>query len=349
MQAKTKSLLSHYYVAFGVTALIAAITFGVAGFSALVPLLALAVIEVTFSFENAVINGQVLGGMSRFWRTMFLTIGIAVAVFGVRLVLPLVLVSSTSGSSLGHVLDLALNDPDHYAEELEAAYPVIAAFGGVFLLMIGLRFFGEKKDVLWLDSVEAPLAEFNQPWWVTLAGAGAASFLIYAVLAPGDMRVVAAALLGAVTFIGIKLLSLLLMRQNLQAKRRNQSHEAHGWSGFVQFLYLELLDASFSFDGVIASFAITKEVLLIAAGLGIGAIYVRSITVHLLKRGTLQHYRYLVHGAHYAIAALAVLLLASIRFHIPEVVSGLLGLVIIGASFESSRRSNAREAAGRPA
>src|SRR4030095_4095723 len=121
------------------------------------PLLALAVIEVTFSFENAVINSQVLGGMNKFWRTVFLTVGIAIAVFGVRLVLPLILVSATTDSSLSHVVGLALNNPDEYAHELESAYPVIAAFGGVFLLMIGLRFFGEKKEVLWLDSVEAPL------------------------------------------------------------------------------------------------------------------------------------------------------------------------------------------------
>jgi hypothetical protein len=206
--------------------------------------------------------------------------------------------------------------------------------------MIGLRFFGEKKDVLWLDSVEAPLAEFNQPWWVTTVGAGTASIVIYTVLAPGDLRVLMASVLGALTFIVIKMLSHLLMQRNLQAIREHKTYVAHGWSGFVQFLYLELLDASFSFDGVIAAFAITKDVLLIAAGLGIGAIFVRSITVQLLNKGTLTHYRYLIHGAHYAIASLAILLLLSIRLDIPEVVSGLLGLLIIAASFQSSRRHN---------
>jgi hypothetical protein len=343
MSGKLAQALKYYYLAFVLTGLIAIGTVVFSGPSSLLPLIALMVIEITFSFENAVINSQVLAGMSRVWQTVFLTVGIAVAVFGVRLAMPLVLVSGTTGHSVGQVINLAFNNPEQYAHELDAAYPVIAAFGGVFLLMIGLRFFGEKKNVLWLDSVEAPLAEFNQPWWVTLAGASGAAAVIYLFLAPGNERVLVAALLGAVTFVGIKIISSLLLRR--QHRHGRGQPLAHGWAGLSQFMYLELLDASFSFDGVIASFAITKKVLLIAAGLGIGAIYVRSITVHLLHRGTLTHYRYLIHGAHYAITALAVLLLASIRLDIPEVVSGFLGLIIIAASFESSRRENHRAAA----
>ncbi len=339
MRGKYSGFLRHYYVAFAVSGIIFLATAILGGVSSLLPLIALAVIEVTFSFENAVINSQVLSGMNKFWRTVFLTVGIAIAVFGVRLILPLVLVSSSTGSTLAHVLDLALNQPDLYAEELHDAYPVIAAFGGVFLLMIGLRFFGEKREVMWLDRVEAPLAVYNQPWWVSISGASIATLIIYFVMAPGDKRVAAAAIAGALTFMVIKVISSLLLRRKLKAG--HNSLEAHGWAAFMQFMYLELLDASFSFDGVIAAFAITKDVLLIAAGLGIGALYVRSITVHLLKRQTLTHYRYLIHGAHYAITSLAIMLIASMRFHIPEVITGLMGLIIIGLSFESSRRHNA--------
>lgn len=338
MKNKYVDFLQHYYVALVITALIFVLTLFLGGFSSLLPLIALAVIEVTFSFENAVINSQVLSGMNKFWRTVFLTVGIAIAVFGVRLILPLFLVSSSTGSSLGHVLDLALNQPELYSEELHSAYPVIAAFGGVFLLMIGLRFFGEKREVMWLDQIEAPLAVYNQPWWVSITGATIATGFIYFLMAPGDERVALAAIAGAVTFMVIKVISALLLRRKLQAGLSH--HEAHGWAAFMQFMYLELLDASFSFDGVIAAFAITKDVLLIAAGLGIGALYVRSITIHLLKRQTLTHYRYLIHGAHYAITSLAIMLIASMRLHIPEVITGLMGLVIIGLSFESSRRHN---------
>lgn len=324
--------LEHYGVAFFITAIIMVAAFVLGGSGSIVPLIALAVIEITFSFENAVINSQVLSTMNRLWRTMFLTLGIAIAVFGVRTLLPLVLVSGTAGRSLGGVLDLALHQPDVYARELERAYPVIAAFGGVFLLMIGLRFFGERRKTHWVKTLESPLSEFNQPWRVSLSGAALALVALYVFLMPGDKRVALAGLLGALTFIVIKAASRLLVS--------SQSHTGSHRHGLMQFIYLELLDASFSFDGVIAAFAITKDVLLIVAGLGIGALYVRSMTVHLLKSGTLAHYRYLIHGAHYAISALALMLLFNIRYHLPEGTGGLLGLAIIALAFEHSRRRN---------
>ena len=83
---------------------------------------------------------------------------------------------------------------------------------------------------------------------------------------------------------------------------------AVGRAAFFLFLYLELIDASFSFDGVVGAFAISQQIFVIAAGLGIGACYIRSLTVFLVRKGTLQEYIYLEHGAHWAIGALAVLL-----------------------------------------
>jgi hypothetical protein len=121
-----------------------------------------------------------------------------------------------------------------------------------------------------------------------------------------------------------------------------------GKAAFFLFLYLEVLDASFSFDGVIGAFAITNDIFWMALGLGIGAMYVRSVTVYLVRQGTLDEYRYLEHGAHYAIGLLAVILLISIRWHIHEVITGLSGVALIGASFWSSLRANKadRAAAG---
>lgn len=309
-----------------------------AGPSAVLPVLVLAVIEITFSFENAVINSQVLSKLNSFWQTIFLTVGIAIAVFGVRLILPLILVSSTSGHNIAQVIDLALHNPNQYAHDLNAAYPLIAAFGGVFLLLIGLRFFGERREVRWLNTVEAPLAEFNQPWWVVVTGALGAVALIYFVLTPHSVAKSLAGLLGGAAFLVIKLISGILMR--FGNRHQEQTGKLDGKAALAQFVYLELLDASFSFDGVVAAFAVTKEVLLIAAGLGIGALYVRSITLHLLRRGTLEHYRYLIHGAHYAILSLAVIMLAGIRYHIPEFMNGVLGLIFIGAAIQSSIRHN---------
>ncbi len=329
--------LKNFRFAFAASLIIFLVALIFGGAKALIPLTALALIEVTFSFENAVINSQVLSEMNRFWQVMFLTVGIIIAVFVVRLFLPILIVAITAGHPLHSVVNSALNDPDTYAQELEAAYPIIAAFGGVFLLMIGLRFFGEKKDVVWLNTIEGPLAEFNQPWWISITGAGAAILVIYTVLAPGNAKIALAGIAGAITFLLIKILSEFLVKRSDGGGKFKKGSHSHG---LIQFLYLELLDATFSFDGVIGAFAITKSVLLIAAGLGIGAVWVRSITVQLLRQKTLTQYRYLIHGAHYAILALSLLLLLSIKHEVPQAVTGLLGILIIGLAFESSRRHN---------
>ena len=121
---------------------------------------------------------------------------------------------------------------------------------------------------------------------------------------------------------------------------------ATGKAGFFLFLYLEVLDASFSFDGVIGAFAITSDPIIIALGLGlIGAMFVRSLTVYLVRQGTLSEYVYLEHGAHWAIGALAFILMISIGVHISEFITGLLGVAFIGASFLTSIRRNRRLAA----
>jgi hypothetical protein len=115
---------------------------------------------------------------------------------------------------------------------------------------------------------------------------------------------------------------------------------ATGKAAFSLFLYLELLDASFSFDGVIGAFAITSDPIIIALGLGVGAFYVRSITIYLVHQGTLSEYVFLEHGAHWAIGALALLLFVSVGPEIPEVVTGLIGVAFILAALWSSFRYN---------
>lgn len=331
-----KESLPRLYGFAVITSLIVIIGAGVfGGLSAIVPILMLAVIEITFSFENAVINSEVLSKMSRLWQTLFLTVGIAIAVFGVRLILPIAMVSATSGQSLATVWDGALHHPELYAEELHEAYPLIAAFGGVFLLMIGLRFFGERRQVRWLDGVEARLGEFNQPWWVAIVGAlGAIAFLY--IIDAHEPKVILAAALGGIAFIVIKGLSEWLMKGAEEGISK-------GHAAFMAFLYLEVLDATFSFDGVVGAFAITQKVFLIAAGLGIGALFVRSMTIHLLRRGTLSHFRFLIHGAHYAILALATVLLLSVRIHVPEVITGLVGIAFISAAIYTSHLRNVQE------
>jgi hypothetical protein len=109
-------------------------------------------------------------------------------------------------------------------------------------------------------------------------------------------------------------------------------------SGMAGFLYLNVLDASFSFDGVIGAFALSNNMIVIALGLSIGAMFVRSLTIMLVRRGTLDEYRYLEHGAFWAIVALAIIMLLSVKFDFSETFTGLIGAVLIGASLAWSVR-----------
>jgi len=112
--------------------------------------------------------------------------------------------------------------------------------------------------------------------------------------------------------------------------------------GAAGFLYLEVLDASFSFDGVVGAFAMTHDLVIIALGLGAGAMFVRSFTLLLVERGTLDTYRYLEHGAFWAVGALAAIMLGGVEFHIPEAITGLLGAALIVWALGSSVRANRR-------
>lgn len=325
-----KIFFEHYKLATILTAAIFvwAIIYG--GPAAIFPIIVLAAIEISFSFDNAVVNSRVLAKMSHFWRIMYLTVGFTIAVFGVRALLPILLVSSAGDLPFGDVVNMALHHPKEYSHNLEAVYPVIAAFGGIFLMMVGLKFFGEKRKVHWFARVEKPLERLGNSWVLPLGVAGLVLLLLKFIIAPDDSRVFRAAMIGVVTYTVIKLVTELLMKF---------SKDSHG-AGFVQFLYLEVLDASFSLDSVVAAFSISKDVFLIIAGLAIGAIYLRSMTLQFIKSGTLSDYRYLVHGAHYAIIGLSIILLLSVNYHIPEVVSGVVSVGVIGAAFVSSKKAN---------
>jgi hypothetical protein len=108
-------------------------------------------------------------------------------------------------------------------------------------------------------------------------------------------------------------------------------------SGLAGFLYLNVLDSAFSLDGVIGAFAITSDILVIAVGLGIGAYFVRSMTVYLVRQGSLNKIKYLEHGAHWAVLGLAVSMGVSLMTNVPEVITAGIGLAFILAAWWSSR------------
>jgi len=292
-------------------------------------------IEIAFSFDNAIINAKVLGRLSGLWQQLFLTIGMVVAIVGMRFVFPILIVMVTAHLPWSQVIGDALHHPAVYGDHLVAAHAAIAAFGGGFLLTLTLYFlFDDAREVLWLVRLERSLQRLGGSIW--LPPLLVAVIVSLAALLAGHQagEVLHAGLVGVVSYVAIKLFIDSL------GKVSGQGHRVYtGWSALLAFIYLQLLDASFSFDGVIGAFAITDKVILIALGLGVGAIWVRSLTVFMVRRGTLNNYRYLEHGAHYAVLVLAVALLGSIFITLPDFVTGLAGLGVIGASFIASHQA----------
>lgn len=300
-----------------------------AGVGALILVLILAALEITFSVDNAVVNTRILEKMSEGWQRAFLTVGIIIAVFGVRVVLPLAIVSGLSGLSMPDVLDLALNNPEEYGHKLEAAHPVIAAFGGVFLMMIFLDFFFKERKIKWLKTIETLLAKAGKLQNMSIILASA-SLLMFSSFLPSQehLDVMTAGFFGLLTYLIMTSFDTILHGSGFE-KNMSTTAKSSFKAGLIGFIYLMIVDASFSLDGVIGAFAITNQILIIAVGLGIGALYVRVITVHMLKHGVLDQYRYLEHGAHYAIGVLAILLLVSLKVHVSEVTTGLAGMVFV--------------------
>lgn len=334
------------------------------GWEAFGIVLILSILEISLSFDNAVVNAGVLKKMNAFWQKIFLTVGILIAVFGMRLVFPVVIVAISAKVGPIEAVQIALDNPDRYEALVTDAHPGIAAFGGMFLLMIFLDFIFEERDIRWLNWLERPLAKLGKVDMLSVCIAlivlliTALTFATHAHTSSGyqdkSATVLLAGIAGLITYLIVGGLSGFF--ENRLEEQEEQEHEEEekaraegkqvsaiglaGKAAFFLFLYLEVLDASFSFDGVIGAFAVTNQIFWMALGLGIGAMYVRSLTVYLVRQGTLDDYVYLEHGAHYAIGALAVILLVTIEHSINEIVTGLVGVILIAASFWSSVRRN---------
>jgi uncharacterized protein len=301
----------------------------------------LGVLEVSLSFDNAVVNASVLRHWNRFWRTLFLTVGILVAVFGMRLVFPLLIVGVATGMGMLDVWTMALNKPDEYSRHLTDNHAQVAAFGGAFLLLVFLNFlFDEEKELHWLGWIEEKVGKYGSEGLAVLLTLGASYIAMTLVPEVHKLSVLASGVLGVAVYIGVNWISGLLEEEEHDPTIGKMI--SRGSIG--GFMYLEVLDASFSFDGVIGAFAITNDVVIIMLGLAIGAMFVRSMTVFLVEKGTLEEFVYLEHGAHYAIGILAVIMFASVKYHIPEWFTGLSGVAFILVSLWSSHRYKVQQA-----
>jgi len=300
----------------------------IGGFSALYVVILLFLLEVTLSFDNAVVNAKVLETMEPKWQQRFITYGIPVAVFGMRFLFPIVIVSVASsmvieGGGIGvwHTFELAVYAPASYQEIFDQVHHIIYAFGGAFLLMVFLDFlFDSDRDIKWIGFIE------NNIFIKKIATAEHTETIIalaigLALVNSVDPKIGIGVALAY--FTGIILHLLLITFDELLNSNGVRS-------GIVGLLYLEVLDASFSFDGVIGAFALSSNIFIIMIGLGIGAMFVRSLTLYMVEQKTLDAYKYLEHGAHYAIFALALIMFIKMFTEVNEILVGTIGILFVG-------------------
>jgi uncharacterized protein len=304
----------------------------------------LGVLEVAVSFDNAIVNATVLARMSQWWQRLFMTAGILVAAIGMRLVVPLIIVSAGAKLSPLRAVDLAYSDPERYRAVLVAAQPAIAAFGGAFLLMIFFGFVFEEREETWIGWIERPLMRLGR-----LPNAGQILVLAFAVIAaatvgPGmGLKVVVGAVAGLGSYLLVSGAGEVIAEQADADGASRPRSTVTGRGAFFLFCYLELLDATFSFDSVMGAFSVTLDIALITIGLAIGAAYIRALTVYVVRRGTLEQYRYLEHGAYYAIGMLAVLLMVEVWRDVPDVLTAGAGAALIAAAVFSSLAARRRQ------
>jgi hypothetical protein len=291
----------------------------------------LAVLEVTLSFDNAVVNAKVLKRMNALWQKRFLTWGILLAVFGTRVLLPILIVAVSVGISPWLITMLALNNPDEYAKMVANAHYSIAAFGGMFLLLVSLKyFFDAQKDIHWIHVIEKHLARWGSIEAIAIAVSLVSLSALSLFVDPIHQT--------TVLFSGLVGVLLFIIIEGIASSFDVEAKDVAG-SSIALFLCLNVLDSAFSLDGVVGAFALSSDLVVIGIGLGIGAFFVRSLTIYLVRERMLDALPYLEHGAHWAIFGLAAAMLGGLLIHIPEVVIGLIGFLFIALSYYSSKKS----------
>jgi hypothetical protein len=287
----------------------------------------LCLFETISSVDNAIINAEVLSGMGRKSRRWFLTWGICIAVFVVRGLLPWLIVwgAVPSLGPIGAFMAAFSSDPLVH-EAIEAAKPVLLMAGGVFLLLLFLHWlFQEPKNF----GLPGERFFMKQGVWFYAAASGLIAALVwYATEKDAAGKMAFAATLGATVFFitsGFK--------QN--AERQEAGLKDAAMSDISKLLYLEIIDLTFSIDGVLGAFAFTLSVPIILVGNGLGAVVVRQITVGNIER--IKKYRFLKNGAMYSILALgAVMTTEAFGLHLPEWLSPVTTFLIVGGFFIKS-------------
>ncbi len=290
--------------------------------------LGLVVFEVVNSIDNAVVNATVLKTMSMLWRKRFLFIGIITSVFLVRFLLPLAIVGiSVPNISLQEMFLAFSGQSDIAARAIELQKPVILAFGGIFLLFLYLHWlFLEKKDPLFIERF---LKEKHGVWFFAIASV---LLVLIMYLARANSSMMLAAAIGSAAFFIV-----YGLKETAEKNEANLVAGGSGLSNLSKFVYLEVLDTTFSFDGVVGAFAFTINLLLILIGLGIGAIVVRELTIKGID--SISKYKYLKNGALTSIGFLGIfMLIESFTIELPAYIPTLITFLVIGVAFYQSYR-----------
>jgi len=285
----------------------------------------LCLFETISSIDNAIINAEVLSGMGRKSRRWFLTWGILIAVFAVRGLLPWLIVwgSVPALGPIGAFLAAFSSDP-LVKDAVETAKPFLLMAGGVFLLLLFLHWLFQEPKAFGLPGERFFM---RQGVWFYAAASGLICALVWFGSKAGGSLAFAVTLGSTAFFVtsGFK--------QNAEKQEANLLGSA--LSDLSKLLYLEIIDLTFSIDGVLGAFAFTLSVPLILIGNGLGALVVRQITVGNIER--IKKYRFLKNGAMYSILALGtVMTCESFGIHLPEWLSPAATFIIVGFFFVKS-------------
>lgn len=308
--------MKYFYSSFILTILGLVAAYFLGGFVAVYICVLLIILEVSLSFDNAVVNARILRHMSQVWQRRFIIYGIPIAVFGMRFLFPILIVSIAADMGMLQTLNLALNNPDEYHHALHSNKNQIYIFGGGFLLMVFLSFFFEEKETKWIRFLEDNhlIKIFSKSQNITLFIAILTGIIL--IMLTQNSTYAIAYFSAVLLHLGLEMFDEMFSTSGVK-------------SGIMGFLYLEVLDASFSFDGVIGAFAMSQDIFIIMIGLGIGAMFVRSLTIYMVRQKILESFIYLEHGAHYAILALAVIMFIKIFYEVSEIITGTASMLFI--------------------
>ena len=307
-------------------------------------IIGLAIFEIVASVDNAVVNADVLSTMkSARARRFFLTWGILFAVFVVRGVLPslIVFLSNPSIGVFGAFRAMWGSDPA-VAEAIHASTPIIMIAGGIFLVLLWLHWLFTEDKQFGLP-LERPILRYGAVWFYAIAALLLVGTLVMLNDRAGE-NAMNLALAAAIGFGAFFITDGFKQNAAVMEERLIASGETSAMSDWAKVAFLEVLDLTFSIDGVVGAFAFTTAVPLILIGNGIGAIVLRQLTIHNIER--IRSYGFLKNGAMYSIGFLGiVMMLEAFDAHIPVWITPVVTIIIIGYYFNKSVVANRKQAA----